>query len=82
MATLNAMYAGARNKVPLSEPGKAVLFVERPSRVNCGKRSFRFHRRPDEVRKAMSAKDWARFASEMRRITDRFWNELIVFVPF
>lgn len=80
MATSNAAYAGARNKVPLSEPGKAVLFVERPTAFNCGKRSFRF-RRPDEVCKAMSSKDWERFASEMSSIIDRFWNELIAFVP-
>jgi len=72
----------ARNEIPVAERSKAILYIERPSTCNCGHRSFSTYvRRPDQLHRAMSAKDWARFTSELSEITDRFWNELVGLIP-
>lgn len=76
------MICPVRNKVPQGQPGRCVLYIERPGTFNFGQRDFnKYERRPAELHNAMSVKDWAQFSAELNEIVDRFWNELVPYVP-
>lgn len=72
----------ARNEVLVSEPGKYVIYLERPSVCNCNHRHFsRHHRLPVELHRGMNSQDWRAFAAELSQMAQCFWNELIGVLP-